>query len=310
MMTEEEIKIIIAIGEGYNAEFKQRVPSKVKEITEEGVFKNGAVLFFGETPEKHFSYAVLRCVAFEGITKRYIRDDKTFGGPLFNQYLQALDWLKIKLDVGYKIEGQEGSPRKEVWEIPKDVFKEAIINALSHRDYYDKGATITIELFDNRVEISNPGGLVSAIPKSQFGQKSFTRNPLIFGLFQRMGMVEKIGSGIGRMRNLMKESELPYPDFNLEGIFSITVYRKDSGQIGGTIGGQIGGTIASLTKRQLQILNLINENNKISISAISSTLRINRSAVQKHIDILRTKGVIERIGGTRGFWKIIKPLGQ
>ena len=52
-------------------------------------------------------------------------------------------WLESKLQVAYKIEG--AGPREEIWEIPLTVFKEAIINALSHRDYYEQGATITIE---------------------------------------------------------------------------------------------------------------------------------------------------------------------
>ena len=100
--------------------------------------KNGGALFFGEKPEQFIETAVIRCIAFEGKTKTTIIDDKFFGGPLIHQYEQAMQWLKGKLNVRYEIEG--GGPRKEHWEIPETAFKEAIINALSHRDYYDKGA--------------------------------------------------------------------------------------------------------------------------------------------------------------------------
>ncbi len=72
-----------------------------------------------------------------------------------------MSWLESKLQVAYKIEG--AGPREEIWEIPLTVFKEAIINALSHRDYYEQGASIMIEMFDDRVEISNPGGLLPLI---------------------------------------------------------------------------------------------------------------------------------------------------
>ncbi|HMG16017.1 MAG TPA: RNA-binding domain-containing protein, partial [Saprospiraceae bacterium] len=113
-------------------------------------FKNGAVLFFGKTPEEFIEKAIIRCVAFNGIDKRFIKDDKFFGGPLYFQYTKAIQWLKNKLNVSYDIEGQGSGPRKEIWEIPETAFKEAIINSLSHRDYYDKGATITVELFDDR----------------------------------------------------------------------------------------------------------------------------------------------------------------
>lgn len=102
---------------------------------------------------------------------------------MYQQYLQAMSWLESKLQVAYKIEGT--GPREEIWEIPLTVFKEAIINALSHRDYYEQGASIMIEMFEDRVEISNPGGLLPVVAKD-FGHKSMTRNPLIFGLFTRM----------------------------------------------------------------------------------------------------------------------------
>lgn len=167
--------------------------------------------FFGKEPEKFFEKAVVRCVAFDGYDKTYIIDDKIYGGPLVGQYKQAMQWLKGKLDVRYEIDGD--GPRIEHWEIPKTVFKEAIVNALSHRDYYDKGARITIELFADRVEITNPGGLVSVISEEEFGFKSYSRNPLIFGLFDRIDMVEQIGSGVNRMRDIMNSNKLKLPVF-------------------------------------------------------------------------------------------------
>ena len=111
-------------------------------FTDKGVAKNGAAMFFGKQPERKFPHAITRCVLFKGTTKVFIIDDKSFGGPLYQQYLQAMTWLESKLQVAYKIEG--AGPREEIWEIPLTVFKEAIINALSHRDYYEQGATITI----------------------------------------------------------------------------------------------------------------------------------------------------------------------
>ena len=95
-------------------------------------------MFFGKQPERKFPHAITRCVLFKGTNKVYIIDDKTFGGSLYQQYLQAMSWLESKLQVAYKIEG--AGPREEIWEIPLTVFKEAIINALSHRDYYEQAS--------------------------------------------------------------------------------------------------------------------------------------------------------------------------
>ena len=141
---------------------------------------------------------------------------------MYQQYLQAMSWLESKLQVAYKIEG--AGPREEIWEIPLTVFKEAIINALSHRDYYEQGASIMIEMFDDRVEISNPGGLLPIVAKN-FGHKSMTRNPLIFGLFTRMHLVERVASGIPRMQEAMREANLPEPEFHTEGMFTAVFKR-------------------------------------------------------------------------------------
>ena len=161
----------------------EQIFTNLKLYNDEHQFKNGSVLFFGKEPQQFIEKAIVRCIAFQGVDKRFIADDQPFGGPLYLQFTKAMQWLRSKLSVRYDIEGQGAGPRKEIWEIPETVLKEAIINSLSHRDYYDKGAVNAIELYDDRVEISNPGGLVSAIPESEFGKRSHSRNPLIFGLF-------------------------------------------------------------------------------------------------------------------------------
>ncbi|MFB0966514.1 MAG: putative DNA binding domain-containing protein, partial [Cloacibacterium sp.] len=152
----------------------EQIFNNLKLYTKDTFLKNGAVLFFAQNPEQFFEKAVVRCIAFEGTDKRFIIDDKLMQGTLYQQFLQTMEWLKGKLDVRYDIEGVGSQPRKEIWEIPETVFREAIINALAHRDYYEKGARITIELFTDRVEISNPGGLVSGIPRNEFGKRSLS----------------------------------------------------------------------------------------------------------------------------------------
>lgn len=81
-----------------------------------GLPKNAAALFFGREPERKFPHAVVRCLRFKGLDKVHIVDDKTFGGPLYQQYLNALSWIESKLEVEYIIKGT--GPRQEIWEIP------------------------------------------------------------------------------------------------------------------------------------------------------------------------------------------------
>lgn len=286
-----------------NAKITDGVPDEqlftnLKLYTNGNTFKNGAALFFGKQPETSLEKAIVRCVAYQGKDKRFIVDDKIFGGNLYNQYRQAMQWLRGKLNVRYDIEGQGGDPRREIWEIPETVFKESIINALSHRDYYDKGSVTNIEVFNNRVEISNPGGLVSAIPEAEFGKRSHSRNPLIFGLFARMHLVEQVGSGIGRIRELMKEAALPEPVFQKEGIFTVTLSRAD------IFPGQP--PQKSSVKSSVKIIAFISQNRRITIPELAEKLGVTTRAIEKQIANLKKEGKLERQGPDKGgFWKVI-----
>lgn len=81
--------------------------------------------------------------------------------------------------------------------------------------------------------------------------------------------------------------------------------ENNGSTIGGTIGGTINEILVGLSERQKEVVNLIIQNNKISITDLSEKLNINRSAAQEHIELLKEKGIIKRIGGTRGYWKIL-----
>lgn len=209
------------------------------------------------------------------------------------QYEQAMQWLKGKLSVRYKIEGS--GPRKEIWEIPETAFKEAIINALSHRDYYDKGARITIELFKDRVEISNPGGLTSAISLAEFGTKSHSRNPLIFGLFVRIHLVEQVGSGIGRMRDLMKTAKLPEPEFKTDGIFTVVFHRTVEETVEET----------NLSSTAKKILDLIKQYPGVTTKKLAESIGITDKGVEYNLSKLQKENIIYREGSRKScVWKL------
>ncbi len=259
-------------------------------FTDKGIAKNGTAMFFGKQPERKFPHAVTRCVLFKGTNKVYIIDDKIFGGPLYQQYLQAMAWLESKLQVAYKIEGT--GPREEIWEIPLTVFKEAIINALSHRDYYEQGATITIEMFDDRVEVSNPGGLLPIVAKD-FGHKSMTRNPLIFELFTRMHLVERVASGIPRMQEAMKEADLPEPEFHTDGMFTVVFKRKYS---------VINDTV---NKKEQDVLNLVRQHPGLNATEIAQELGKSIPTIKRYLSSLSKSDLIEFRGApkTGGYFK-------
>ncbi|GAB3655948.1 ATP-binding protein [Echinicola sediminis] len=312
----EEFRVLSGLSKSVGQE---QIIDNLRLILPDGNMKNGGVLFFGLNPEQFIESSVIRCLAFEGTNKTQIIDDKIYGGPLMRQYDQAMQWLKGKLDVRYEIEG--GGPRKEIWEIPETALKEAIINALSHRDYYDKGAKIMVELFKDRVEISNPGGLTSAISLADFGTKSHSRNPLIFGLFVRVHMVEQVGSGIGRIRDLMKFAKLPEPMFRTEGMFSVVFSRKQeaSGKSSGKSSGIDSGkswnrakealvkkASSKLGKSALGILKMVYNDKHTTIPEMANKLGITERGIEKNIQKLKEQHLLVRRKGERsGYWELI-----
>lgn len=298
-ISKESIKTFRFEAELVNTTSDEQLFTNLKLVSNDGYLKNGTVLFFGKEPEVFFEKAVIRCLVFDGLDKRYIVDDKVMTGTLYQQYQKSMIWLKSKLNVRYDIEGEGANPRNEYWEIPIIAFKEAIINSLAHRDYYDKGARTTIEVFDNRVEISNPGGLVSAVPRNEFGKRSASRNPLIFGLFERMRLVEQIGSGIARMRDVMREEGLTPPEFNIDGMFTVTFRRPF------VFEKWVEKWVEKLTDNRVKILKEVHNNPKVTKKELERAVSISASAIDNNIDALKNLGLLTREGSDKGGnWKI------
>ncbi|WP_373512882.1 ATP-binding protein [Persicitalea sp.] len=155
-----------------------------------------------------------------------------------------------------------------------------------------------VEFYDDRVEVSNPGGLVSAVPESEFGKRSHSRNPLIFGLFARMHLVEQVGSGIGRIRDLMQEAALPEPVFQKRGMFTVVMQRP-------------GKTSAEPSEKPSEktsekILRLIGENNQITIEELSERVGKSTRAIEMQIKKLKDRNLLERIGPDKGgYWQLV-----
>ena len=258
-----------------------------------GEMTNVVPMFFSEECGKRIPQAVIRCVLFKGTNKVHIIDSKTIGGPLLSQYNETTKWLKQRLAVEYIMDGF--NPRIEKWEIPLDAVKEALTNSICHRDYYDTAANIMVELYDDRLEISNPGGLLPIVARN-FGHMSKSRNPKVFELFTRMDLVEKVGSGIPRMADLMKEAGLPAPEYRTEGFFTTVLYKNKN-----TVKETGKKTIKETGKKTPErILDIIKENPQITVSDIAEQCGLTYNGAYYHIEKMRKKGILSHKGGDKG----------
>lgn len=191
-------------------------------------------------------------------------------------------------------------PRKEIWEIPLAAIKEALTNAICHRDYYETGGTITVELYDDRLEISNPGGLLPEVAKS-FGHRSLSRNPKIFELFTRLNLVEKVGSGIPRMVKEMATARLPRPYFVTEGMFTTILSKRES------VLCREKSKEKSKEKTSEKVLRLIATDSHISMAALAKECGVTEQAIYKIIRRFREDNTLIRKGADKGGeWIIIK----
>jgi ATP-dependent DNA helicase RecG len=171
-------------------------------------FNNAGLLFFTKDPSLYMKHASVICALYKGVDKVAILDRKDIRGNLIEMIEESILFIKRHLNVRYEI---SETRRKEIPDIPEIALRESVINAICHRDYFEKGAQVMIEIFDDRVVISNPGGLPKGLNRSKFGKVSLSRNPIIASLLQRCEYIEKMGTGVQRMRKSMTDAGLPEP---------------------------------------------------------------------------------------------------
>ena len=171
----------------------------------------GALLLFGKERVFHFPDAWVQCGRFIGHDKADIFDHIEIEEPLPKAIESIMLFLKK-----HAMRGADFSEirRKDVWSIPLGILREAIINALVHSDYSQRGAPIRIAFFDDRIEIENPGILLPGLTIEDMKQGvSKIRNPVITRVFRELELIEQWGSGVRRIFKEAEEQGLPTPEF-------------------------------------------------------------------------------------------------
>ncbi len=295
------------------------------------VVNNTGALFLSKNLDDIYKHTVVTCVLYKGTEKVDILDRKDFNEDLLSSIDQAMIFLKRHLPLRYEI---TGAPRRtEVLEIPEQALREAVINAVTHRDYFEHGANVMVEIFDDRVEISNPGGLVKGLTPENFGKKSILRNPTIASLLHRIDYIEKMGTGISRMRKALREAKLPVPNFEFDSFFTVTLKRPvkkafvparvgdavneaineavregvlegvDEGirdTVRDTIDDTVGDTVDDTVRGRLiiRVLYLL-QREAVSLSEMRSLFKLSVPTVKRDIAVLRKAGLIILHGTTR-----------
>jgi ATP-dependent DNA helicase RecG len=195
-------------------------------------------------------------------------------------------------------------------EIPIEALRETLVNAFVHRDYSNIGRDIKLGVYDDIVNIVSPGAFPNNILEDDIlNGRSEIRNKVIARVFKELGYIEQWGSGIKRIKSFCIKTGLKEPIIQERNDFvDVEFYRVSDAETENDRiefkGGQASGQV-KISEKQAEVLEYIIENPKISRGELSKKLRINPSAIQKHIDKLKSEGIIRRVGKTTGYWEII-----
>jgi predicted HTH transcriptional regulator len=189
----------------------------------------GTLLCFGLQPSIFLPGAITHCTYWRGVDRHSgWFDDEEYRGNLLEQLQSSINFLVKHLQISstYSKDNQ-----KDSLEFPTTILHEAIVNALVHREYANRTDFVHIELFDDRIEISNPGGPPPPMRMDLLGieNRSFLRNHQIARIFYLIGNVQKVGSGISHMQYSMQKSGLSKLSFMLSETetFKAVLYRME-----------------------------------------------------------------------------------
>jgi ATP-dependent DNA helicase RecG len=230
-------------------------------------------------------------------------------GNLFNQVEICLEILKTK----YLISpiSYNGIYRREKLEYPFDALREAILNAIIHRNYLSV-SDIQIRVYSNKLMIINPGELFEDLTIDDLFKehRSIPRNILIASVFYKSGQIESWGRGTLKIINECKIEGLPNPHFSVnKATFSLSFFKKElEKELENEIEKELEKELENeLKDREKQILILIQKNNKITQNELSQIIGITSQNIRKYIAKLKQKGLLERIGSDRsGYWRVMK----
>ncbi len=183
------------------------------------LFRNAGVLFFGKHVRKFIPDAYITCLLARGADKVHILDRKDFDGGIVADIQDALRFVERNTRTAWRIEGLR---REDIPEYPIKALREAITNAVMHRDWFFGGANVFIEIYSDRIEVVSPGDLPKGLALAELEHKSVRRNTLIADLLHRIGFIEKAGTGIQRIREDARIQGCPDPEFKAGRFFIAT----------------------------------------------------------------------------------------
>lgn len=254
------------------------------DMMKEGIPTWAAVIAFGKNP---LLQAKVRCGRIRGtstIVDAYLAED-----PLLDQVEEVMGFMRRMLQLSYKFTGE--AKRTEVWDYPLDAIREAVTNAICHRDYRSPAET-QIQIFDDKMSIWNPGGLPLGMTLEGLrdpSHHSIPRNQQVAALFYDVELIERYGSGIERMIDDCRRLGFPEPDFSeAEGGFEV-VFRKD-------VYTEEYLKINGMNPTQIKAILYVKKHREISNKVLRDIANVSRATASRELATMVELGILEKHG--------------
>ncbi|MCL5099826.1 MAG: putative DNA binding domain-containing protein [Candidatus Marsarchaeota archaeon] len=263
--------------------------------------KNIAAMFFAKDPQQFVPNLEARVVKYKSKEPELeaIASDKRINGTVPNLIEKAFIMVKEIAGTRFITKGLE---RIEIPEYPDKVIREMITNAIGHRDYFDSN-DVLIELYPDRLQITNPGGLLQGQTILNFYKIPRHRNPLVYQFLHDLRYGEGLGTGVRKMINYMREAGLPDPEFhNIGDSFRVTIYNASSGKSRMRSN--------ALNARQEEALTFLKANKSLKLKAYAELVGVSQPTATKDLNELITHGLVRRIGKFRGAYYVLDGHGE
>jgi len=271
-------------------------------LSENDYLTRASILLFHNNPEKFITGAYIKIGYFKTDEDLLFQD--VINGDLFSQVEKTMDLLLTKyLKAAIKY---ERIYRVEEYAYPEPALREALINAVVHKDY-SSGNPIQISIYDDKIMIWNEGQLPQKWTVDKLKQKhsSIPYNPDIASTFFRAGMIEAWGRGTIKILDECKAKGLPEPIFKYDTPGFWIIFNKTTDNQG--INSNTESSVKGSVKSSVKILDLIKENNRITIPELADNIKISTRAIEKQIEKLKNENKLKRVGGRKhGHWEIIE----
>ena len=306
-------------------------------VDENGELTNAGALLADRSPVRH---SRVFCTRWKGLDKANglmeALDDEEFSGDLITLLASAKSFVRRNYKMPWR---KTDDSRLEYPEYPERAYEETLVNGLIHRDYLELGSEVHVDMYDDRMEVYSPGGM----PSGRLVQNldildipSMRRNPVIADLFQRMRLMERRGSGFKKIVDAYafeseKRGQIFKPTLRSDSVaFHVVLPNLNYGvSVNGVALMSVSGdaeigadgqdsspksspkssptSSPNLNETDSRLLQLVEENSKVTILELAHQLQMSRAGVKKSIERVRSAGLLRRVGSLRGgHWKVVR----